>query len=96
MWNQDQTLNLTEEIKNLWLLLRFRVIAIQSSQTRTFGTTSNSLGKQFKNLHQWVKSKIYLKHNYYQIWIPLLLLLHVASSPRVFSMTLSKSYIQIH
>jgi hypothetical protein len=70
--------------------MRSRVIAIQSGKTRTFGTISNSLIKQFRNLHQSQQSLIYLLLKNNQIWKPLALLLHAALSPKVFSMTLSE------
>ena len=51
MWNQDQTHNLTEEIKNSWLLQKLKVIAIQFIKTPTFGKTNNTLMQRCKPLN---------------------------------------------
>jgi len=57
MWNQDQTLNLTEvKMENLCLLLMLKMIANQFLKTLTFGITNNSLTAKFKLSKQMPQS----------------------------------------
>ena len=92
MWNQDQILNLTEvKMENLWLLLKFKVIAIQFLKTLTFGITNNSLTAKFKLSQQMKLSKISkIRVQWNQIYFQNLLPLHVVWLPRVFSTILFK------
>jgi len=86
MLNQDQTLNLMEEMVNLWLLKRSRAIVIQSTITPHFGKTNNTL--MIRSKHSNIRAKSVPSH---QISIRVLLLLHAVSLLRVSSMTLTES-----
>jgi len=85
MLNQDLTLNL--EIKNTWQLTKLRVIAIQSTWTLTFGRINNTLMLNWRLLTQLLLLHQLLSS---QISLALMLLLHVVSLPKVFSMILLK------